>query len=168
MILSLIVAASENNVIGVGNALPWKLPDDLKHFKELTIGHPIIMGRKTYESIGRLLPDRVNIIITRNKDFAVEGAVVVDSIDQAIEEAKKTGVEEIFIIGGAEIYKQTMDSANRIYLTRVNTRLKGDAFFPEIDDEKWKEVPGSRQMHPKDDTHEHSFVFITFERVQPL
>lgn len=142
MKISLIAAISENNVIGKDNSLPWHIPEDLKRFKEITSGHPVIMGRKTYESIGRLLPNRVNIIITRDKDYKVEGAVVVHTLDEAIAEAsaphpdllpqeEKEEVEEVFILGGGQIFEQAMDIADKLYLTIVHTEIEGDVYFPE-------------------------------------
>jgi len=161
MILSIIVAADENNVIGAGNKLLWNLPDDMKHFRELTKGHPVIMGRKTHESIGRVLPDRRNIVISRRKDLIIDGCEVVDSLDRAIELVMDDPSGEAFIIGGGEIYRQSMDRADRIYFTRVHGEFTGDTFFPEIDG-KWKEI--SREMHEKDERHGYSFLFIQFEK----
>ena len=139
MIISIIAAVSDNNVIGKNNKLPWHLPEDLKRFKEVTSGHTVIMGRKTYESIGRPLPNRVNIVITRNKDFKPKGVKVVHSIEEALSLASEAGETETFIIGGAEIYKQALPLANKIYLTRINKNYKGDAYFPELGKE-WKET----------------------------
>lgn len=131
-----IVAADKNNNIGIDNKLPWHISEDLKYFKRITKGHPVIMGRKTYESIGRLLPNRLNVILTRNPDFKVEGAVILDDIDNAIKTAKETSMydtSKVFIIGGSEIYKQTLDRTDEIYFTRVETELeKADADYPEI------------------------------------
>lgn len=161
MILSLIVAADLNNVIGAGNKLLWNLPDDMKHFRELTSGHPVIMGRKTYESIGRPLPKRRNIVISRQKDLAIDGCDVVDSLERAIELVKDDPTSEAFIIGGGEIYRQAMDRADRIYLTRVHGEFTGDTFFPEIDPKEWKEV--EREEHTKDDSHEYAFEFQRYD-----
>jgi dihydrofolate reductase len=133
MIISLIVAMSENRVIGVDNKLPWHIPEDLKHFKKVTSGHPMIMGRKTYDSIGRALPNRTNIVITRNAEFHAEHVHRADSLGKAIGIAEESpGKEEIFIIGGGEIFRQSLGVANRIYLTTVHTKIAGDVFFPEI------------------------------------
>ncbi|MFH0769832.1 MAG: dihydrofolate reductase [Candidatus Peregrinibacteria bacterium] len=166
MIVSLIVAASENNVIGRENDLPWSLPDDLKFFREKTRGAPVIMGRKNFESIirrnGRALPGRTNIVVTRQADWKHEGCVAVRSIEEAIERARQETREEIFIIGGGEIYRLAMSIANRIYLTRVHAEVPGDVFFPEISSDEWKEV--SRQDHAKDDRHPYPFTFLTYER----
>lgn len=138
MILSLLVAASENNVIGKDNKLPWHLPNDLKYFKNLTWGMPILMGRKTFDSIGKPLPGRKSIVITRNNDWQHEDVLVVHSINEAIEQAEMFGVKEIFVIGGAEIFTTALPAANRIYLTRIHHTIDGDVFFPEMDKAKWQ------------------------------
>ena len=137
MVLSLLVAASENNVIGKDNKLPWHLPNDLKYFKNLTWGMPILMGRKTFESIGKPLPGRKSIVITRNSDWQHEGADVVHSIEEAIMKAESFGVKEIFVIGGAEIFKTALQAANRIYLTRIHHNFVGDVYFPEVSTQEW-------------------------------
>jgi dihydrofolate reductase len=130
MIISIIAAVSNNNVIGKDNKLPWHLPGDLKRFKELTTGHTIIMGRKTFESIGRPLPSRRNIVVTRNKDYKADGVEIIHSIKEALDLVKNE--DEVFIIGGEEIYKLALPMANKIYLTRINKEYDGDAFFPEL------------------------------------
>ncbi|MFW6145362.1 MAG: dihydrofolate reductase [bacterium] len=160
--LSMIVAAAENNAIGKDNKLLWHLPDDLKHFKNTTKGHHIIMGRKTFESNGLPLPKRTNIIITKNKDFTADGCLIVHSIDEALEIAKNDN--EPFIIGGETIYRQAMPLAERIYLTRVHTEIEGDTFFPEIDENEWEEK--SREYHEKDEKHPYPFSIITLERIR--
>lgn len=133
MMISLIVAMSENRVIGVNNQLPWHIPEDLKHFKRVTSSHPMIMGRKTFDSIGKPLPNRTNIVITRNAEFHVPGVVRAESLDKAIQIATQSpGAEEIFVIGGGEIFKQSLEIARRIYLTTVHTKIAGDVYFPEI------------------------------------
>lgn len=157
--ISIIVAADEQNIIGKDNMLPWDLPDEMKFFREKTKGHPIIMGRKNYESIGRPLPHRRNIVITRQESYEAEGCDVVHSLDDAIALVKNE--EDIFIIGGGEIYKQAMEKADRIYFTRIHANFDGDVSFPEIGDE-WKEVDRSR--HLEDDKHECAFTFLTFDR----
>lgn len=130
MKVSLVVAMAENHVIGVDNHLPWNIPEDLKRFKKITNGHPIIMGRKTYESIGRVLPGRTNLIVTRNRDYRVEGAVTVSSLSEAMEWAQRSpGSDEIFVIGGGEIFREAMPRAERIYLTVVHWPFEGDVFF---------------------------------------
>jgi dihydrofolate reductase len=159
MILSLIVAADKNNVIGGGNTLLWNLPADMKHFRTLTEGHPIIMGRKTYESIGRPLPKRQNIVITRQSDLQIEGCDVVSSLNDALALVQET--DEAFIIGGGQIYAQALDHVNRIYLTRVDSEFEGDVTFPELSDE-WKET--SREEHQADAENECGYAFLVYER----
>jgi dihydrofolate reductase len=133
--LSLIVAFAKNRVIGLNNTLPWHLPEDLKRFRALTMGHHIIMGRKTFESLGRLLPGRTTIIVTRNKDYKVEGALIAHSLQSALVLA--AGDAEPFVIGGAELYKQGLELATQLYITEVQGEYEGDAFFPEIDLSHW-------------------------------
>jgi len=144
MKLAIIVAAAKNGVIGRNNQLPWHLPQDLKYFKAVTLGKPVIMGRKTYESIGKPLPGRTNIVITRNKDWvAAEGVVVTNSFDQALLEAQKvldsaaSDFDEAMVIGGAEIYRAALQFADRVYLTRVDAEPEGDAFFAALDEAEW-------------------------------
>ncbi|MAR26364.1 MAG: dihydrofolate reductase [Flavobacteriaceae bacterium] len=158
--ITLIVAASENNVIGNDNKLIWHLSDDLKHFKELTKGHHVIMGRKTFESMPKALPNRTNIVITRKTDYAAKDCIVVHSIFEALEKASEDN--QPFIIGGGEIYSQSIDLADRIELTRVHTNVDGDAFFPEINYKTWKEL--SRDERFKDEKHLYDFTFIRYEK----
>ncbi len=160
MTLSIIVAADENNVIGHGNSLIWKLPDDLKHFRKVTEGHTVIMGRKTFDSIGRPLPNRRNIVITRQKDLQISGCEVVQSLSAALDLVASE--KEALIIGGSEIYLQTLEKADRIYLTRVHGEFIGDSFFPGLDPSVWKEV--STREHPEDEQHSHAFTFFVYER----
>lgn len=134
--LSVIVAVANNQVIGVNNTLPWHLPEDLKRFKALTMGHHIIMGRKTYESLGRLLPGRTTVIVTRNPDYKVEGALVANSVEAAIALCKDD--DEPFLIGGAQLYETGLALADKLYITQVDTDVAGDAFFPEFDDSAWE------------------------------
>lgn len=139
--ISLIVAMSENRVIGVNNSLPWSIPEDLKRFKLITLNHPILMGRKTFESIGRTLPKRTNIVITRDRSYRVEGGAVCFSLEEALEWARRSpGSEEIFIIGGAEIFRQAMPLAHKIYLTEVQWPFEGDTFFPDFPEAEFREV----------------------------
>ncbi|MAM19454.1 MAG: dihydrofolate reductase [Bacteroidota bacterium] len=159
--LTLIAAAAENNALGKDNDLVWHLPDDFKRFKRLTSGHHIIMGRKTFESFPKLLPDRTHIVITRKKDYQPEGVIVVHSMEEAIRAAKLD--EQAFIIGGGEIYEMGMSHADRIELTRVHAEFEADAFFPEIDRNKWKIVKD--QFHDKDEKHDYSFTYLTYERI---
>ncbi|HEY4326288.1 MAG TPA: dihydrofolate reductase [Mucilaginibacter sp.] len=159
MIVTIVVAISENHVIGKDNKLLWYLPNDLKHFKDITTGHTIIMGRKTYESVGKPLPKRRNIIITR-QPITIEGCEVVNSIEAAL--ALYANENEVFIVGGAEIYKQAISLTNRIYLTIVHKQFDGDSFFPELDKNEWKEV--SHEDHEPDDKNKLPYSFITLER----
>tara|TARA_Y100000310_G_scaffold253079_1_gene259866 strand:+ start:651 stop:1166 length:516 start_codon:yes stop_codon:yes gene_type:complete len=163
MNISLIVAASENNVIGRDGELPWHLPDDLAYFKRRTDGHPLIMGRKTFESLPGLLPNRRHIVVTRDRSFDAEGAEEASSLDEAIMFAHKDNdAEQIFVIGGGDIFRQTMEVANTIYLTRVNGWVDGDITFPEIDETVWEET--ERVEHEADETHKFPFTFLTYKR----
>lgn len=157
--ISMIVAMSNNRVIGVKNDLPWHLPADLKHFKETTTGKPVIMGEATYKSIGRLLPKRKNIILTRDPGYKVEGAFMANSFEQAFELVG----EDAFIIGGGQIYKQGLEYADRIYLTRVDVELDGDVFFPEFEGSEWKLV--SEEKHEKDEENEYNYNFQVYDRI---
>lgn len=162
MVLSIIVAAAENNVIGRDNGLVWRLSGDLKHFKALTTGHTILMGRKTYESVGRALPNRRNIVISRNADYKAEGCEVVRSIEEALELTKHE--DEVFITGGGTIYKELWDRADRLYLTIVHQNCVGDTVIPAIDPNKWKET--SREEHKADEKNECDYTFINYERIK--
>ena len=157
MIISLIVAMDENRGIGHKNNIPWHLSDDLKHFKTLTMGHHLIMGRKTFESIGRQLLGRTMIVITRNMKYLGEGAMIAHSLQEALNLAEERGESEVFVIGGAEIFDQAIAIADSIYLTQVHTSGKADAFFPEFDEGNWLERNTSR--HEADDKNEYSFTF---------
>ena len=159
--ISLIVAASANNVIGAQGELPWRLSDDLRRFKEVTMGKPIVMGRKTWDSIGRPLPGRQNIVITRQDDFAAKGCDVVGSVDEALSAAGDAA--EVMIIGGSQVYALFLPRADRLYLTRVHAEIDGDAFFPEIGETEWRLV--SQEHHAADDRNEHAFSFQRFDRV---
>jgi len=159
--LAIIVSVAENGVIGSGNQLPWRLPDDLKRFKALSLGKPIVMGRKTYDSIGRPLPGRLNIIVSRRGDLRIEGCTIVSSLSDAI--AAAGNVEEIVIVGGADIYRQVLPQVQTIHLTRVHATVPGDVYFPELAPDEWHEV--ATEYHPADDRHAHSFTFQTLQRV---
>lgn len=159
--IHLVVAKSDNNVIGHDNQLIWHLPNDWKHFKEITTGHPIIMGRKTFESIGRPLPNRTNIIITRNKNYSIENTKVAHSLNEAIEIAKKID-EDIFIIGGGKIYEQALDLVDILEVTEVHENFEGDTYFPVIDLNVWKEI--SRIKHHKDEKNKFDYSFVRYER----
>jgi dihydrofolate reductase len=160
--ISIIAALAENRVIGVNNALPWRLPNDLRHFRRLTTGHAVIMGRKNHESIGRPLPERVNIVVTRNRDYRADGCLVAHSLDEAL--ARAANDPEIFVIGGAEIYRQALARAGRLYLTLVHAAVPGDTFFPEINRNDWKET--ARERHEADDKHAYAYSFVVLERVK--
>lgn len=162
MIVSLLLAASENNVIGKDNQLPWHLPQDLKYFKNLTWGLPILMGRKTFDSIGKPLLGRKSIVITRNESWRHEGVEVVHSIDEAIQKAEAFGAKEIFVIGGAEIFKTALPVAGRIYLTRIHHRFDGDVFFPEISAGEWNLV--SNRYCAADEKNVYNHTYQVWER----
>ena len=157
-----IAAAAENNALGKDNDLLWHLPDDFKRFKALTSNHFIIMGRKTFESFPKPLPNRTHVIITRQKNFAVENCIVVHNLKQAI--AACPTDEDVFIIGGGEIYKQSMDIADTIELTRVHTTLQADTYFPEINPDEWTLI--NEEFHPKDEKHLYAFTYQTFVKKQ--
>ena len=159
-LVTIIAAAAENNVIGKDNALIWHLSDDLKHFKAMTSGHHVIMGRKTFESMPKALPNRTNVVITRQDGFSAENVIVVRSLQEALEVAKEDA--QPFIIGGGEIYKQALQYADRIELTRVHHNFEGDTFFPEINTSIWKETDS--KFHAKDDKHNYDFTFIRYEK----
>ncbi len=158
--LSLIVAMSLNHVIGHANRLPWHLPADLRFFKRMTLGKPVVMGRKTFESIGRPLPDRVNIVITRRQDYRAAGCQVAHSLPEALAIAEPTA--EIMLIGGASLYAQALECAERIYLTLVAVELEGDTRFPALDWAQWRQL--WREDHPADARHAHPYSFILLER----
>jgi dihydrofolate reductase len=160
MILSLIAAVAANGVIGSGGKLPWHLPADLRRFQALTLGHPVIMGRRTWESIGKPLPGRRNFVVSRRADFRAEGAEVAPSLDEAI--ARCPEAEEAFVIGGASLYRDALPRADRLYLTRVHADLPGDVVFPEWDAAAWRLL--TEEDHAADATHAHAFSFRVYER----
>ncbi len=165
MKLSLIVAIAQNGCIGIDNKLPWYLPEDLKYFRRLTTGNIVIMGRKTYDSIGKPLPNRHNIVISRHTDFQAEGVKTVCSIDEALKIAESlaeiSGINEAFIMGGAQIYAQTLPLAQRLYITEVKKNVTGDAFFPSIDLAQWQEIGREAHYYEPQDTH---YDFVVYER----
>lgn len=161
-IISIIVALSENNVVGVRNQLPWKLSADLKRVKALTMGHHIIMGRKTYESIGKPLPGRTNVIITRNNNFKAEGCVTAKSLEHALEISKDDS--EVFIFGGGEIFRDAMSFASKIYMTRVHTHLDGDTYFPEVKPFDWRII--NLEEFKADEKNEFDYSFMTLVRAK--
>lgn len=160
--ITLIVAATKNNAIGKDNKMMWHLPNDLKHFKNTTWGFPIIMGRKTFESLGKALPGRENIVVTRNEDWEAEGVTVAYSLEEAIEKAGVSNTKEIFIAGGGKIYKQAMEIADKILITRVTADLEADTFFPKISKKDWKLV--NEEPHHADDKHNFDYSFRTWMR----
>ncbi|PLR98897.1 dihydrofolate reductase [Bacillus sp. T33-2] len=159
--ISFIVAMDKNLVIGKENQLPWHLPADLKFFKQVTMGHPIVMGRKTHESIGRPLPGRENIVITRDKDYVAEGCTVIHSVEEITRLDEKKD-DEIFVIGGAEIFKLTLPVADRMYITLIEAEFEGDTYFPEINKNEWKLV--TKEKGPKDDKNPYDYYFCIYER----
>ena len=166
MNLAIIVAQAKNRVIGINNKLPWHLPEDLRYFKQVTMGKPIIMGRNTYESIGRPLPGRTNIVITRQNHYAPEGVRVVNSLDEAVELAESialiNGIDEAMVIGGAQIYEQALASAHRLYLTEVDAEIEGDAWFPEFERQEWSEV--GREDFSAEGPNPYNYSFIVLDR----
>jgi dihydrofolate reductase len=164
--LSMIVATAQNRVIGRDNALPWYLPNDLKYFKQTTLGKPVIMGRKTYESIGKPLPGRTNIVITRQTDYLPEGVKVVHSVAEARDLAESVclidGQEEAMIMGGAEIYTLALPDADRLYLTEVHADVDGDAYFPEYDKTEWQEI--SREDFSAEGPNPYNYSFVVYDK----
>ena len=159
--LSLIVALADNRVIGIDNRLPWRLPADLQHFKRVTMGKPMIMGRKTWESLPGLLPGRTHVVVTRNPDYRAEGGFVVHSLEQAIEQFGD--VDELMLVGGANLYAQAIPLASRMYLTEVHAQPQGDAFFPEFDRSQWREL--AREQGKLDERNSLPHTFVTLERI---
>lgn len=165
MKISMIAAVAENNVIGKDNDLVWHLPDDMKFFMQKTTGHHVIMGRKNFESIPdkfRPLPNRPNIVMTRQQDLRIDGAYVVNSLEDALEIARKNNESEVFVIGGGDIYNLAMDTADTMYITEVKSRFEGDAFFPEFDKSEWQEI--ERIHHGTDERHAYAFDFVTYQK----
>lgn len=162
MLKSIIVAKGNNNVIGKDNDLVWHMPADLKHFKNTTFGHYIIMGRKTFEALKKPLPGRTTIVITRNNNYQAEGCIVVHNIEEAFKIGKDNNQEEVFILGGAEIYRLSMDMADKIYLTEIKASFEGDAFFPEIDYSTWKET--KRQEYEPDEKNPYPYAFVELKK----
>ncbi len=167
MRLALIAAMASNRVIGRNNQLPWYLPGDLKYFKQITMGKPLIMGRKTFESIGKPLPGRANIIVTRNPEFQFSGVTIVGSLEQAIEHAEAValidGVDEAMVIGGAELYALALPEADRLYLTQVHAEVDGNVWFPEFDATVWQEV--ARENFDAEDPNPYDYSFVVLDRI---
>lgn len=166
MLISFIVAVSENNAIGKNNTLPWHMPEDLKFFKRTTMGKPVIMGRKTFESMDKPLPGRLNVVLTTNKGYkAPEGVLVYNNINSAIEHLQQENVEESFIVGGGQIFAETMDLADRMFVTRIACTVPdADAFFPDIDHSHWKRV--WQEPHEADDRHKYAYTFEQYDRIE--
>jgi dihydrofolate reductase len=164
-LISMVVAATDNDVIGRDNGMPWHLPDDLKYFKARTMGKPMLMGRKTFESIGKPLPGRTSIVLTRDRAWrAPEGVVVVHSLEEALERASAGAASELCAIGGAEVFRLVWPLAKRLFLTRIHASIPGDTFFPKPDPREWKEV--ERVEHAVDDRHAYPMSFVTLDRVE--
>ncbi len=163
MRLSIIAALSTNGAIGLANGIPWRMSTDLKRLKAMTMGHHMIMGRKTWDSLGKPLPGRVMVVITRREDFAPEGAIVVRSLEEAVRVVEESGDPEPFLAGGAEVYEQAMHRADRMYLTRVHAEIAGDTFFPDFDDvNEWHLVDA--EHFEADDRNEYPYSFLTYDR----
>jgi len=162
MRLSIMVAMSENGVIGRDNGLPWRLSADLRRFKQVTTSHAVIMGRRTFDSMDGPLPGRTNIVVTRQPDWSRDGAVVAHSLDDAIREARQIEDDEIFILGGGEIYRQAIDRVDRMYVTLVHAQVSGDTFFPEFDRSKWRIV--EEEPHDADEKNDYAMTFLTYDR----
>jgi len=166
MRVALIVAAASNGVIGRNNQLPWYLPNDLKYFKQATLGKPVVMGRKTYESIGKPLPGRTNIVVTRQSDWQAEGVRVVNSLDEALAMAESIaeidGAEELMVIGGAQIYNEAFKRATRLYFTQVHAEIEGDAYFPVVEPAEWREV--AREDFAAEGPNPYDYSFVVLER----
>jgi dihydrofolate reductase len=162
--ISLIAAIGKNNEIGKGADLIFKMPADMKHFRDITSGHTVLMGRKTFESIGRALPNRRNIIVTRDQNLKIEGAEVVHSLGEALRQVEGDNEHEIFIIGGGEIYKETINKADKLYITKVDAEAKdADVFFPKIDKDIWRET--KREEYNKDEKNIYDYAFVEYEKI---
>jgi dihydrofolate reductase len=169
----LVAALTRNRVIGIDNRLPWHLPEDLKFFKRITLGKPLVMGRRTFESIGRPLPGRTNIVVTRDTSFAQEGMLVCHGLEEALtladKQARSDGVDEIAVIGGGEIFTQALEAATRLYLTEIAAEIDGDTFFPAFDESQWRQVQHTpvEDKHAGDDLARPDYAFVTYERRAP-
>ncbi len=160
--VSIIVAAAANGVIGRDGGLPWRLPADLRHFKRTTMGHHLVVGRRTWEEVGRPLPGRTMVVVTRDPALGIPGVVVVSSLQEAVAVAVGAGDDEVFVAGGGEIYRQAMAMAHRVYLTRIHADIEGDTTFPELDGEAWRLV--SREDHEADEGNPYPYSFLVYER----
>jgi dihydrofolate reductase len=162
-LISLLYAMDKNRLIGKDNELPWHLPQDLAYFKRITMGHTIVMGRKTFDSIGKPLPGRENIIITRDKHFSCDGCRVIHSIDELLDLSHKKIEEEIFVIGGAEIFKEILPFSDRLYVTNIHHEFEGDTYFPKTNDTEWKMI--SKEPGIKNDKNPYDFDFVVYEKI---
>jgi dihydrofolate reductase len=162
MMKIIMAAIAKNNVIGKDNNLIWHLPADLRFFKQTTKGHTLIMGRKTFESLGNPLPHRDSLVVTRNVAYSSDGITVFHSLESALAYAEKKGLEKVFILGGGEIYRQSMNIADKLIITEVHAEFEGDTYFPEIDSEMWKEI--SREVHKADEKNKYDFAFVEYVR----
>jgi dihydrofolate reductase len=160
--ISLIAAMARNRSIGIDNRLPWHLPADLKRFKALTMGHPMVIGRRTYDSVGRALPGRTTIVVTRQPGWSAPGVIVAHTLDEALDEAVRLDREEVFVGGGQEIFRLALNRADRIYLTVIDRDFSGDTFFPEFDESAWRIV--EREDHPPTEARPYAFSFVTYEK----
>ncbi len=165
MIISCIVAKAKNNVIGLNNKMPWHISEDLKYFKRITSGHSIILGRKNFESIGKALPNRTNIIITRDKAYKCPGCIIANSIERALKIAYDQGDTEVFIIGGGQIYAQTQEYWDKLYVTEIEESFEGDVFFPILNIKEWKMI--AQDCHAKSDINKYNYCFNVYERNHP-
>jgi dihydrofolate reductase len=163
--ISLVAAVADNGVIGAEGGMPWHLPADLAHFKQLTLGKPVVMGRLTWEAIGRPLPGRRNLVLTRDPAWRAQGAIRVSSLDEALRVARESGAGELMVIGGAEVYRRALPRAARIYLTRVHGEPWGDTLFPELEPDDWQEI--SRRERLSDEHNRWDLTFVTLERTGP-
>ena len=161
--LAIIVAMAANRTIGINNTLPWRIPEDLRHFKALTMGHHMIMGRKTFDSIGKSLPGRITVVVTRNQELQIDGCVVVHSLEEAI--AACASDEKIFIVGGAELYAQALPLTQMLYITEIRMDVAGDAHFPEFDHGEW--IEETRERHDQQEPQPLEYDFVSYRRRQP-
>ncbi len=159
--ISIIVAMAQNRTIGINNSLPWRCPEDLRHFKALTMGHHMIMGRKTFDSIGKPLPGRTSVVVSRNPSLEIEGCIVAHSLGDAI--AACAGDTEIFVVGGADLYAQALPLVNKLYVTEIRQSIEGDAHFPEFEKKQWREI--AREQHSQDQPQPLEYHFVTYEKL---
>lgn len=161
--ISILVAMDKNRVIGVNNQLPWHLPADLQYFKRITMGNPIIMGRKTFDSIGRVLPGRENVVLTRSENYSPPGCTIIHSVEEIKTLRAERKEEELFVIGGAELFRQVLDFTDRLYITQIEAEFEGDTFFPEINLDEWNLI--SKEKGIKDEKNPYEYYFLMYERI---